>query len=96
MAKDHDGIGDKLRVIAHHGDHMHTVRERDGEIIGAGLARPCESAADLVPGAEVAEPCGDGTYRVTGRIPGGGQVATPAYRDSWERTFGGKVEVGKA
>jgi hypothetical protein len=88
--------GDRVHVIAPIGEkHAVLAREHDGHV-DIGLGVRVSSAADLTPGVEYAERQADGSYRVAGRIPGGGQVATDGYRSGWDRVFGGKQTVGQA
>lgn len=57
--------------------------------------------APVPPGAELAQvdgPCVDGWHGITSLFGGDGpaQVATPAYRDGYDRIFGKKQNVGLA
>jgi hypothetical protein len=84
------------------GEGAHVLRARPGRL-EAGEVRPLHPGRPLVPGGEVVRlVCREGApvydvkveYQVpatepTTRSPSGpAQVATRAYRDSWERTFG--------
>jgi hypothetical protein len=89
--------GDTLHVIQHlDGKHLLAARPCSDGAVEIGVCRKIESAADLIPGAELAKHQPDGTWRVEGTIPGGGQVATAAYRQGWDNIFGGRTQVGQS
>lgn len=64
------------------------------------LLRRLEDGAPVPPNSEVAlinKECRDGWHTVkTLYRTGPAQVATPEYRDGWDRIFGGKQDVGAA
>ncbi len=89
--------GDTLHIIhALDAKHLLAARPSPDGCVEIGVCRKIESAADMVPGAEYAKHQPDGTWRVEGRIPGGGQVATAAYRQGWDNIFGGRTQVGQS
>jgi hypothetical protein len=97
MSDDKDSTGDVLHVLDRAPDGtMLLARETSEGLVEYGFGSTVKSAADLSPGTEYARRQADGTYRVEGRIPGGGQVASEDYRRGWDSVFGAKPAVGQA
>lgn len=77
--------------------HIATRRDADGVEREVFVRQP-RDGAPIVPGAEilsVSPKCRDGWHEVQ-TIYGPPQVATPAYRKSYDRIFGKKPDVGLA
>jgi hypothetical protein len=92
---DSEKKGDILHVLGKLDEkNVLMARERQ-EGIEVGVGQMVRSAADLLPGMEYAKREDDGSYRVQGRIPGGGCVANESFRTGWDNVWG-KGEVGQA
>jgi hypothetical protein len=64
---------------------MPAVRVRDDGSLELGVARVAAEGEPMRPGELLAAPGPDG-YRII-ELKGPRQVATPAYREGWARTF---------
>ena len=87
-------------------------RHRPDHSIVEGVMRPVKEGEALLPGVFALTPRDDGTQICDVEdipIPhpacyahteegheGPARVSTPAYRENWDRIFGGKTEVGQA
>lgn len=87
-------------------DMKTVVRRREGKIIGTGILAPVKEGAPIAPGAELVSVDAlerEGWHDIetlykndTGAATSGPpQVATPAYRNGYDRIFG-KAKVGLA
>jgi hypothetical protein len=83
-------LGPKLSC----GHHL-AIRERNGEPIALGSALSIKDPSQVPEGSEVFTKRADGVYRRVGHA-GPALVASPEFKDGWERIFGGKQEVGQA
>ena len=65
-----------------------------------GLARRAKEGEPIYDGALLVEPRQNepGVFNVLGthKTPGPARVATPEYREGWDRIFGGSTPVGQA
>lgn len=96
-----DDDGDRVHLLGHlcakHTAPVPALRtDAQGRPIRLGtMSQAPDGKATL--GGELCYPRGDGTYTPVKAHGGPAQVASPAYRDSYERTFGlGKQTVGQA
>lgn len=82
------------------GVYLGLRRTSDGEVREV-TCTPSEDGVPLAPGAEVVDvevAAEDGWHKLTSlyKMPGPAQVATPAYREGYDRIFGKKQKVGLA
>lgn len=77
------------------------ARQRDNRL-EIGMVRPLREGQPIPEGVELIRvdnpDCTCGGWQDVETLRGGGpaQVATPAYRDGYDRIFGGKTKVGSA
>lgn len=86
------------------GDHIHVfggigVKETSDGVEVAQIA-PIREGHPMAPGTEILRRIDGCCFESVGKVPGGhsgpAQVASPAYRESYERIFGGRAERGQA
>jgi len=96
MKKDEIQIGPEISP----GVHLGLRRTPDGAVRKV-TCMPSGDGVPLAPGSEVVDveaASTDGWHKMTSlyKVPGPAQVATPAYREGYDRVFGKKQKAGLA
>jgi len=89
---------DQIRIGPEIGPGVRTAVMRDVEGDHAVLMTQVRDGVPIPDGSEIVEidtTCREGWHDVISRS-GPVQVATPAYREGYDRIFGKRVEVGQA
>ena len=101
MAKDEKAkccLGEEVRIGPELRPGVHAaIRHTEDHQTSLGLAFRCENGKPLPANAEPLEHIEGNRYRTSPlEHVGPSRAATPAYRDGWDRIFGGKQPVGQA
>jgi hypothetical protein len=102
-ARDRPVKKDKIRLTSELGEHRHMAVRRSGDEMTVGVLQPMREGQPLPPECELVQvdtASGDvdgwfDSETLFKNTSGPPQVATPAYRDGYDRIFG-KQKVGLA